>query len=65
MSVEILDRKELRKKVKLSDATIWRLRRQKMFPEPVKLSARRVGWRLSDVDTWLKNGGVAASDGPL
>lgn len=24
-----------------------------MFPKPVKLSARAVGWRSNDVDAWL------------
>ena len=39
--------------VGLSPATIWREIKAKRFPAPVKISARRVGWRTSDIRAWL------------
>jgi predicted DNA-binding transcriptional regulator AlpA len=37
----------------LSVSTLDRLRKDKLFPEPLKLSTRRVGWRLSTVQNWI------------
>jgi prophage regulatory protein len=33
--------------------TVWRLRRAGKFPEPIRLSVGRIGWRRSDLDKWL------------
>ncbi|MCY4085515.1 MAG: AlpA family phage regulatory protein [Actinomycetia bacterium] len=37
----------------LSKTTVWRLTKRGGFPQPVKLSARCVGWRASKVEAWL------------
>ena len=37
----------------LSRSTIWRLSRSGQFPSPIRLSARAVGWRSSDVQAWI------------
>ena len=37
----------------LSRSTIIRLQKKGMFPEKVKLSEGRVGWRISEVDAWV------------
>ena len=35
--------------------TIWRLEKENKFPKRVKLGPRAVGWRLSDIQDWIKN----------
>lgn len=49
----ILSPKDTYKLTSLSGATIWRLRRQGQFPEPIRLSPGRMGWRRTDVELWL------------
>ena len=49
----ILRPRELAGYVGLSLATLWRLRRTGALPEPIRLSANCVGWRVSVVDAWL------------
>ena len=44
----------------LSPTTVWRLRRQHRFPEPVRLSVGRVGWRRRDIEKWLAEREAAA-----
>lgn len=46
---------EVARLTSLSRSTIYELRSQKEFPEPVKLSARRVAWRPADIQGWLEN----------
>ncbi|MFS1873309.1 helix-turn-helix transcriptional regulator [Enterovibrio norvegicus] len=51
----ILRLKEIAELVGLSKSTIWRLRQEGLFPEPLQLGARAVGWYESDVMDWLKS----------
>jgi prophage regulatory protein len=44
---------EVRAKVRLSEPTIYRLRRRGKFPDPIILGERRIAWRESEVDAWL------------
>lgn len=37
----------------LSKSTIYKLVKMGSFPQPVKLSVRATGWRVSDVEAWL------------
>lgn len=39
----------------LSVPTIWRLRQDGKFPEPEKLSPRRVGWRRHVIEKWISD----------
>jgi len=32
--------------------TLYELRTKGDFPEPIRLSPRRVGWRLADIEAW-------------
>ena len=44
--------------VGLSRVTIWRRMQEGDFPKPVRLGgpkSRAVGWRRSDVETWLSD----------
>jgi prophage regulatory protein len=38
----------------LSRRTVYREVKAERFPKPVQLSIRRVGWRESEVDAWIK-----------
>jgi prophage regulatory protein len=49
----ILRIREVEKITGLSNTTIWRERQRGTFPEPVKISTGRHGWRASDLNAWL------------
>lgn len=54
-SLEILSPRELRETLgDLSPTTVWRMRRRGEFPEPIRLSPGRVGYRRADVAAWLE-----------
>ena len=45
----------------LSRSTIYMRIAQGLFPKPVSLGSRAVGWRSSEVDEWLQSLGPKAS----
>ena len=45
--------RDVQQRTTLSGTTIWRLRQQRKFPEPVELSPGRKGYRQSDIEQWL------------
>jgi len=47
--------KEVQEMTGLSRTTLWRLERKGDFPDRVALSSASVGWKLSEVESWLKN----------
>ena len=46
----------------LSRSTIYRMMNNGEFPRPVVLGRRAVGWRATDVETWIKQREGAAHD---
>ena len=46
---------DVRSRVSLSRAMIYRLIRQGKFPKAYTLSDRRVGWAESEVDQWMND----------
>lgn len=40
-------------KVSISRATVYNYGRLGLFPRPVKLGPRAVGWYESDIDAWI------------
>lgn len=50
----IMNKRRTAQETNLSTATIDRLRISGDFPAPIKLSARRVGWRRSTIMAWLQ-----------
>ncbi len=50
----IIRSKEVQNKTGLSRTTIWRLERKGEFPSRVPLSAGSIGWRLGEVEEWIK-----------
>lgn len=49
----VLCLQEVVKLIGLSPATLWREVRAGRFPQPLLISPRRRGWRLSSVIAWL------------
>lgn len=45
---------QVRAKVGLSRATIWRLERLGQFPKRRQISPRTVAWICEEVDSWLE-----------
>lgn len=37
----------------ISDTTLWRMRQRGEFPEPVRISPGRKGYRVADIAAWL------------
>jgi prophage regulatory protein len=38
-----------------SRTSLWRLQKQDGFPKKLQLGPRAVGWRLSDIQKWIKS----------
>jgi len=51
----IIRRAELLRMCGLSKSTVWRRIKEGKFPAPVSLGARAVGWRESEVRSYLAN----------
>lgn len=51
---------EVADRIGMSRGTIYRLMGIGKFPKSVKLSDRAVGWRESDLESWLASREVAA-----
>ena len=49
----IVSKREPRLMIPLSPQHILRLEKQGRFPKRIQIGARRVGWRLSDVEQWI------------
>ena len=45
---------EVTKLTSLSRSTIDRIELEKLFPERIKISKRRVGWRSDEINDWQK-----------
>ncbi|WP_235200658.1 helix-turn-helix transcriptional regulator [Pseudomonas monteilii] len=37
----------------LSRSTIWRMEQEGRFPKRVKIGAKSVAWRMSDLSAWM------------
>lgn len=58
----ILRRKQVQMRTGLSRSTIYQYIKDGVFPKPVPLGPRAVGWLESDVSDWIA-GRVIARDG--
>ena len=61
MTIQFLSVEDILSMVTFSDSTLWRKVKAGTFPQPVRLSKRRVGWREKDVLKWDEN--LKNSDG--
>tara|TARA_E500000331_G_scaffold336546_1_gene363754 strand:- start:326 stop:595 length:270 start_codon:yes stop_codon:yes gene_type:complete len=62
MTPQILRRKDVEATVGLSRSTIYHLISEGLFPAPIKLGKRAVGWKVSDLEIWLNNREIAGSN---
>lgn len=51
----LISPKALSQLLGVSDVTIWRMRRDKIIPQPIQISAGRVGWRQSTIEKFLSD----------
>jgi prophage regulatory protein len=60
----IITKKELRLIVPYTPQHILRLERRGKFPKRIQIGARRVGWYLVEVETWLSECARGATPEP-
>ena len=53
MAEKLLRRPEVEARTGLSRSTLYDWMRRGEFPQPVKLGARLVAWRESDIAAWM------------
>jgi len=51
----ILRRKQVQERIGLARSSLYALIAKGLFPQPVKLSERAVGWRECDIDEWINS----------
>lgn len=54
-STRLIRRPELEAMTGLPKSTLYDYLKDGTFPAPVKLSARSVAWRLSEVEAWIES----------
>lgn len=59
MTASILRRPAVEATVGLGRSAIYNMMAKGLFPKPVKLTAKAVGWRKADIDAWLASREVA------
>jgi prophage regulatory protein len=55
MAETLLRRPDVENRTGLSRSTIYEWMKRGEFPQPVKLGARLVAWRESDLTAWLES----------
>ena len=53
MLTQILRRRQLEEQLGLSRSAIYQMVADGLFPKPIKLGRRAVGWRADEVENWL------------
>ena len=53
MPDRLLTRREVEVRAGLSRSSLYRLMRQGLFPEPIRVGVRAVRWPSSEIETWL------------
>ncbi|RDH84482.1 MAG: AlpA family transcriptional regulator [endosymbiont of Galathealinum brachiosum] len=59
MATSILRRPEVTKRTGLSRSAIYDYISQGVFPRPISLGKRAVGWLENDIDTWIESRSVS------
>ncbi|WP_416222024.1 helix-turn-helix transcriptional regulator [Sphingomonas sanguinis] len=55
MNTQILRRPAVEKMVGLSRSSIYAAMDRDLFPRPIQLGPRAVGWRMSDLESWIES----------
>lgn len=50
---KVISPKETASILGVSVTTLWRLRREQSFPPAIRLSARRIGWKISTIRAYM------------
>ncbi|WP_442267627.1 helix-turn-helix transcriptional regulator [Tenacibaculum sp. ZS6-P6] len=61
MPNRILKLPEVIQKTGLSRSTIYAYKKEGIFPEPIKLGRRSVGWIEQDIENWIEEKRVSYS----
>lgn len=61
MPIKILRLHVVCNRTGLSRSTIYRMRNTGLFPKPVKLSFRSIGWKSEDIDAWINSLGGSSN----
>ena len=59
---KLLRRPEVQARVRLSTSRIYALMASGDFPRPIRIAARSVAWRESDIDTWITSRPLGGPD---
>ena len=62
MEETFIRRKALEAKLGLSCSTIYAMMAANKFPRPIKIGRCAVGWRNSDIQTWVRSKVDAANE---
>lgn len=52
---EIIRWPPLKSRIGVSRVTLWRMEHAGKFPQRVQIGENSVGWRASEIDTWLES----------
>ena len=63
MSERILRRPAVEERSGLGRSTIYDYMARGLFPQPIRLGERAVGWRESDINSWIESRLTTASAG--
>ena len=58
----LLTRRQVEERCGLSTSSIYRLMREGLFPEPIRIGVRAVRWPSSEINTWLSTRPRARGD---
>ena len=62
MTDQLLTRREVESRCRLSKTSIYRLAQLGEFPEPVRVGVRAVRWRESEIAEWLASRELSHGD---
>lgn len=57
-----LTKPETLARVRLSSSTVDRLEARGLFPARIKLSVRKIGWKVTDIEAWEANRPTSSVD---
>lgn len=53
--LELLTRQQVEKLIGIKRSTIYKLMREGVFPEPIKISGGTVRWPKAELETWVNS----------
>ncbi|MBX3578337.1 MAG: AlpA family phage regulatory protein [Rhizobiaceae bacterium] len=65
MRIQVLSIRQVVERTGLSRRSLYTRMSEGLFPKPIRLTTRRVGWPESDIDAWLERLVAERDDGVL